>query len=38
MLKDEGEMNLFANFPIGAIIQDGGKREKAFLIIPYLLH
>jgi len=34
VLKDEGKMNLFADFPIGATIQDGGKRKKLFGHIP----
>jgi len=30
LLKDEEEKdNLFANFPIGATMQDGGKRKEA---------
>ena len=29
MLKVEGEMNLFAVFPIGATIQDRGKRKRS---------
>jgi len=28
-LKDEGKMNLFTDFPIGATIQDGGKRKRS---------
>jgi len=28
VLRDEGKMNLFADFPIGTTIQDGGKRKK----------
>jgi len=27
VLRNEGEMNLFAVFPIGATIQDGGERK-----------
>jgi len=34
LLKDEEEKdNLFANFPIGATMQDGGKRKEAILVI-----
>ena len=30
LLKDEEEKdNLFTNFPIGTIMQDGGKRKEA---------
>jgi len=29
VLKDKGKMNLFADFPIGATIQDGGKRKRS---------
>ena len=29
VLKVEGEMNLFAVFPIGATMQDGGKRKRS---------
>ena len=29
VLKDEGKMNLFADFPIGATIQDSGKRKRS---------
>jgi len=29
VLKDEGKMNLFADFPIGTTIQDGGKRKRS---------
>jgi len=32
VLKDEGKMNLFADFPIGATIQDGGKRKRSDVI------
>jgi len=29
VLKDEGKMNLFTNFPIGTTIQDGDKRKRS---------
>jgi len=29
VLKVGGKMNLFAVFPIGATIQDGGKRKRS---------
>ena len=29
VLKVEGEMNLFTVFPIGIIMQDGGKRKRS---------
>jgi len=31
VLSVEGEMNLFAVFPIGATIQDGGKRKRSIV-------
>jgi len=31
-LKDEGKMNLFADFPIGATIQDSGKRKRSAMV------
>ncbi len=37
VLKDEGKMNLFADFPIGATIQDGGKRKRTNDVLFELL-
>jgi len=37
VLKDERKMNLFANFPIGATIQDGGKRKRTDDVLFELL-
>ena len=36
VLKVEGEINLFAVFPIGATIQDGGKRKRSNDGLPSL--
>ena len=33
-LKVEGKINLFAIFPIGATMQDGGKRKRSDGINP----
>jgi len=33
-LKVEGELNLFAIFPIGATIQDSGKRKRSGCHVP----
>jgi len=32
VLKVGGKMNLFAIFPIGATIQDGGKRKRSDVV------
>ena len=35
VLKVEGEMNLFAVFPIGTIMQDGSKRKRSDVYYSY---
>ena len=35
VLKVEGEMNLFAVFPIGTIMQDGSKRKRSDVYYRY---
>jgi len=35
-LKFEEKNNLFAMFPIGATIQDGGKRKRSMMIILFI--
>ena len=36
-LKDEETKNLFAIFPIGTTIQDGGKRKRSVVISHHIL-
>ena len=35
-LKVEGKMNLFAIYPIGATMQDGGKRTRSNVVTSHL--
>jgi len=37
-LKFEEENNLFTKFPIGATMQDGGKRKEVMHILSILIH
>jgi len=38
VLEVEGKMTLFTIFPMGATMQDGGKRKKVLMITFCLLH